>query len=249
MHAFPPQAFLVGLSSVYWREAWKYGERAFRYCQHDAGHAVGALRIAAATLGWSAVVLNDLADDTIEDLLVLNRAEDFADAEREQPELVILVWLAEAAGPTDAGAPRSLPLGLDPRLVRTIAKKQAWCGRANRLSRDDPVVWTVIDEVALASRKPVGEHGALELLDSPAPAHDDNAARPDGPPAGQIIRQRRSLLACDGRTSISAERFYAMLGRVKPHVELEPNRRPMPWDGIAWSRASTSRCSSIGSTD
>jgi len=41
---FPPHAFLVGLSSVHWREAWKYGERAFRYCQHDAGHAIGALR-------------------------------------------------------------------------------------------------------------------------------------------------------------------------------------------------------------
>src|ERR1019366_9090766 len=24
----------VGLTSITWREAWKYGERAFRYCQH-----------------------------------------------------------------------------------------------------------------------------------------------------------------------------------------------------------------------
>ncbi|MGH8578176.1 MAG: SagB/ThcOx family dehydrogenase, partial [Gammaproteobacteria bacterium] len=45
---FPEAAFLVGLSSVPWREAWKYGERAFRYCQHDVGHALCALRIAAA---------------------------------------------------------------------------------------------------------------------------------------------------------------------------------------------------------
>ena len=29
---FPEYSFLVGLSSVHWREAWKYGERAFRYC-------------------------------------------------------------------------------------------------------------------------------------------------------------------------------------------------------------------------
>ena len=34
---FPHQTFLVGLSSIHWREAWKYGERAFRYCQHDIG--------------------------------------------------------------------------------------------------------------------------------------------------------------------------------------------------------------------
>jgi len=36
--------------------------------------------------------------------------------------------------------------------------------------------------------------------------------------AGQIIRQRRSLTACDGRTSIPAERFFRMLGRVMPHA-------------------------------
>src|SRR5438046_7647826 len=29
---FPEGSFLVGLSSVHWREAWEYGERAFRYC-------------------------------------------------------------------------------------------------------------------------------------------------------------------------------------------------------------------------
>jgi nitroreductase len=42
----------VGLSSIHWREAWKYGERAFRYCQHDVGHALATMRISAAALGW-----------------------------------------------------------------------------------------------------------------------------------------------------------------------------------------------------
>ena len=55
--------------------------------------------------------------------------------------------------------------------------------------------------------------------------------------AGQIIHQRRSLLACDGRTSIPAERFYRMLGRVMPRVELDLARRPMPWDAIPWEPA------------
>ena len=48
----PATGFWVGLTSVTWREAWKYGERAFRYCQHDVGHALAALRFAAAALGW-----------------------------------------------------------------------------------------------------------------------------------------------------------------------------------------------------
>src|SRR5437764_8720915 len=89
MRSLPARAFLVGLSSVHWREAWKYGERAFRYCQHDIGHAIGAVRIAAATLGWSAVVLHCLSDQTVEDLLWLNRTEDFKGAEREHPDLVM----------------------------------------------------------------------------------------------------------------------------------------------------------------
>jgi hypothetical protein len=55
--------------------------------------------------------------------------------------------------------------------------------------------------------------------------------------AAQIIRQRRSLLACDGKTSIAAERFYRMLSRVMPRVELDVARRPMPWDAIPWNPA------------
>jgi len=39
----PDSGILIGLSSIHWREAWKYGERAFRYCQHDIGHGLGAL--------------------------------------------------------------------------------------------------------------------------------------------------------------------------------------------------------------
>lgn len=45
--------------------------------------------------------------------------------------------------------------------------------------------------------------------------------------AGQIIRQRRSLLACDGRTAILAERFYRMLSRTMP----------APGDAIPWAPA------------
>jgi len=55
--------------------------------------------------------------------------------------------------------------------------------------------------------------------------------------AGEIIHQRRSLLACDGRTSIEAARFFRMLERVMPRVELDIARRPMPWDAIPWEPA------------
>ncbi|MGH8734217.1 MAG: SagB/ThcOx family dehydrogenase, partial [Burkholderiales bacterium] len=144
---FPAQAFLVGLSSVYWREAWKYGERAFRYCQHDAGHAIGAVRIAAATLGWSALVLDGVADDTIEALLGLERSADFDGAERESAELVMAVW------PTGAAKGEAVPLHLDTQVITELAR-QRWYGKANRLSLDDPMNYQAIDQVAAASRKP-----------------------------------------------------------------------------------------------
>jgi SagB-type dehydrogenase family enzyme len=57
--------FLVALTSIIWRETWKYGERAFRYCQHDVGHAIGALRFAAAMLGWRLHLLPDWSDAQI----------------------------------------------------------------------------------------------------------------------------------------------------------------------------------------
>ena len=55
--------------------------------------------------------------------------------------------------------------------------------------------------------------------------------------AAQIIQQRRSLQACDGKTSIPAERFYPMLARVMPRAELPVARRPVPWDAIPWEPA------------
>jgi len=58
----PPNALLIGLSTIPWREAWKYGIRAFRYCQHDTGHALATVRYAAAALGWSAQLLDAPSD-------------------------------------------------------------------------------------------------------------------------------------------------------------------------------------------
>ena len=144
VNGFPPNTFFVGLSSIYWREAWKYGERAFRYCQHDAGHAIGTLRIAAATLGWSAVVLEETGDESIEALLGIDRSADFEGSEREHAELLMALWPGSAA---------RTPVHLDPEAVRELAK-QRWYGKANRLSTDDPVDWEVIDQVSASSRKP-----------------------------------------------------------------------------------------------
>lgn len=240
MAPFPPGAFLFGLTSVHWREAWKYGERAFRYCQHDAGHAIGAARIAAAALGWKAALLDGVSDDQIVTLLGLGRSEDFRDAEGEHPDCLLVVWPgAPAAGA--AAAPPDLPLSLEADAVEALARGE-WHGRANRLSRDEPVPWEIIDEVAAASWKNSHESRRLawEAAEGgeglPVPEGGVRPAVPVAPvTAGQIIRQRRSAVAFDGKTSITGESFYGMMQRVLPRCDRPVSRRPMPWDVVAWS--------------
>lgn len=95
--------FVVALTSIIWREAWKYGERAFRYCQHDVGHAIGALRFAAALLGWRLQLLPHWSDAQIAGLLGLDRDQDYADAEREDPECIALVSTVPGFGIRDSG--------------------------------------------------------------------------------------------------------------------------------------------------
>lgn len=239
MHDFPPDAFLVGLSSVHWREAWKYGERAFRYCQHDVGHAVGAIRIAAATLSWEALLLGGVSDATIEELLGLNREADFEGAEREHPDCLMVLWPVGPARPGSAATSR-IPLCLDPAIVREQSR-HPWYGKANRLSRDNPVSWDIIDEVAAASWKATTERLYVDCtaeLSDLSTRHSSSVTRHTrSATAGQIIRQRRSAVSFDGKTSIPVRRFFQMLDRVLPRAERPVRQRPMPWDAMPWDPA------------
>nr|GMC84742.1 Nitroreductase family protein isoform 1 [Ipomoea batatas] len=100
---FPKNSFLVGLSSIFWREAWKYGERAFRYCNHDVGHAIAAVAMAAAGLGWDVKVLDGLGYTELKKLMGLDHFPEFKFPDRqvkgrmpeiefEHPDCVLLVF-------------------------------------------------------------------------------------------------------------------------------------------------------------
>ncbi len=242
LRPFPPHSFLIGLGSVHWREAWKYGERAFRYCQHDCGHAIGALRIAAAALGWYVVLLSGLDDDTVGSLLGLNRAHEFEAAEPEWPELVCAVC------PTHDTQRPSMPLTLAHTAIEQCVRGD-WHGRANRLSRDAPIPWKVIDDVTRASWKHTTEPSAIQRSTLPSPTwetgREEERVKPSQDQSGdrspadvsahQIIHQRRSAVAFDGNTPITATQFCTMLDRVFPRADLPMAQRPMPWDAIPWN--------------
>jgi SagB-type dehydrogenase family enzyme len=53
------------LTSVTWRESWKYGDRAYRYCLHDIGHAWQALALAARAMGCDSFAVGDFPDNEV----------------------------------------------------------------------------------------------------------------------------------------------------------------------------------------
>lgn len=205
----PPQSFLIGLSSVHWREAWKYGVRAFRYCQHDIGHALAAVRYAAAALGWSARLLDHLGDDAVSAWfgLACNGFDGIDPLDREHPAALVLV------------GPSVLPVAL-PDL--SAPGGGVWLGSANQLSPNH-VRWEAIDKAAAATWKPATDRELLPTLPPLPPLPPAPAV-----PAATLIRQRRSCLGLDGRTSLDAATFYRMLDCLLPRPEVAP------WDLLPW---------------
>jgi SagB-type dehydrogenase family enzyme len=232
---FPSGALLFGLTSVHWREAWKYGERAFRYCNHDVGHAIGSARIAAATLGWNMALLESVEQNAMARLLGTNRVGDFADVEPEHPDCLAVMWpLTNGCRDTSFGKrePGAIPLFLDAEVVKDLAAG-VWHGKANSLSRDHAVHWDAIDKAAEAAWKMRGDERSIAL--NPPVRLDAYHGAPMTQPslsasAGQIIRQRRSAVSFDGRTSIAAATFFRMLQRTMPRSDQPQLSRPTPWD-------------------
>ena len=220
--------FLVGLSSIHWREAWKYGERAFRYCQHDMGHALGALRIAAALLGWQMALLPRWSDADVSTLLGLERDGDFPGAEREAPGCLVLVGpdTTRLAGSSPSSHVSSL-WPADPAVLVAAARAGTWRGQANQLSRGH-VEWPIIDEVASAATYTGSEGADPESFKAePQRFLSPGDAEFQGPPARDVILSRRSAVAFDPRASLPLEALRSMLLRLRPGA--------VPWDVLDWA--------------
>jgi nitroreductase len=210
------EAFLVGLTSIHWREAWKYGERAFRYCQHDIGHAIGALRFAAALLGWRLALLPRWSDSHIATLLGLEREGAESGIEREEPGCLAIVT-----------GELTSALEHDPAPLLEAAGGASWQGAANRLSAER-VDWPIIDAVAAATRYPAGSgaHVAAQCASDIPRASALTPGTDHSVRARDVILQRRSALAFDGIGVLPRERFFGMLRRLRPPAP--------PWDAITW---------------
>ena len=208
--SLPVDSILVGLTSIHWREAWKYGERAFRYCQHDAGHAIAAVSLAAAGLGWKTTLLDDLSTDALSHLLGVF---DPQDAEPEHPDCLLAVYPQGRNG---------IEPVIPEKEIEAFQRFQ-WQGRPNRLSPNH-IDWPMIAQAAVATRKPTTRriNGTVTL--TAGPLNVGSAAIS----FRKIIHQRRSCLALNGQTGITRDALYQVLMKSLPG----PGR--FPFNAISW---------------
>ncbi len=206
--------FLVALTSIFWREAWKYGERAFRYCQHDVGHAMAALSFSANLLGWKVAWLNTVSDEEIARLLGFDQTQ-WPEFELEHPELLCFVHRSG-----EQRIPRDLP-----REIVSEFSGLEFQGTPNQLS-EDHADWEIISRVGEVTAKPQSGEGPFAtpgrpgLPDTRHPFYVPTAE--SRIPAARIIRQRRSAMTFDGISSITRNQFCTMLDRTLPRDECAP---------------------------
>jgi len=201
---FGVDGFLVGLSSIFWREAWKYGERAFRYCNHDVGHALACLSFSASLHGWSIKCLNALSDDAIATVMGFDKVE-WPELEEEYPEVLCFVCGNQTG---------DMPRGLSEKIMDGFSALP-FAGAPNTLS-EGHVRWEVIDEVAVRTKKPATYEQKY--------AYGQAAMRADpvSITASRLIRQRRSAVSFTGAGVLDKPQFLAILDKTLPRDDHAP---------------------------
>jgi SagB-type dehydrogenase family enzyme len=198
----PARALHIALTSLMWREAWKYGERAFRYCQLDVGHASAAIAIASRLLGCEVAAETSVGHAQLAQLLGLDREQDYPQTraplcEREEPELVLQIELA-AETTRQPTWPNAATL--------------AFHGQASVIDPRPMYRWPIIAEVANATRSapkpPVTVARGPSAQRQPAPAV--------APSAHSVLLGRRSAQRFDPTYEMPLETLCALLGPLMP---------------------------------
>ena len=205
---FRSEGFLVGLSSIFWRESWKYGERALRYCNHDVGHAIAAIRMAANIYGWQLHWLDAVGDDEIAAVLGIDQTS-YEPLEAEHPDL--LGWICPAA-------PHEMPSDLPGEVVDAIGQIP-FEGTPNPLSHKR-IDWETIGATARLTRKPPTTPLRPSLSNFQDLAGRDRIER-----AADLIRRRRSATAFSTAGTISGQAFLEILEKTLPAND----RSPFDW--------------------
>lgn len=217
------EGFLLALSSVIVRESFKYGERAFRYCNHDVGHAIAALGIAASLHGWHIQWLNTISSERMQKLLCFTET-DWYHLEDEEPDILLFISTKKCLA-SDADLPAQLLKILEESV-------EAVFGTPRRLARKN-IRYEEIEKIrAITSHSGricsgqtyISETGeTIASRFSPVPISKDTAI--------DLIFRRRSVWEMNGRShGIPRASFLGMLEALLPresspflHRHLVPN--------------------------
>jgi SagB-type dehydrogenase family enzyme len=170
---------IVALTSIFWREAWKYRDRAYRYCCHDLGHAAMSVLLSARALGLSGGAIAHFPDLRLTRDLGLTGSD-------EAPMIFLAFFAANTAMP--APAPPS----------------KTFHGSPNALSPEE-IPYELLMEMHRATilSGPAGPAPcapADTATENQAPTPLAEPARDT--PLAQIVRRRRSALDFDPRTPL-----------------------------------------------
>jgi SagB-type dehydrogenase family enzyme len=177
------------LTSIAWREAWKYRDRAYRYCLHDIGHAWQALALAARAIGCDSFATGHFPDDEVSQSCRLY--------EDEWPMLII-----ELRG-------NFIPVR-EPHARETV-----WYGgHANQLSKEI-IVYPSIEGIHNATKLSDRTCRGISAAE-PAPIGSGEITLPlpvsSRSSFGEVARMRRSALDFQGGTqSMSLPQLSAIL--------------------------------------
>ncbi len=202
---FGVDGFFIGISSIFWRESWKYGERAFRYCNHDAGHALACVSFSANLFGWKVSYLNALSDTEIRAVLGFDQIR-FRKLEAEHTDFLCFVHPL-----TSLHIPRDLP----DQIITEFADLR-FVGEPDPLSQDS-VNWELIYQTARQTCKPATAEITVRLENRKL-----SAGEPGQLFAAQIIRNRRSATDFDRNGSITRNQFLSILDKTLPRVNNAP---------------------------
>jgi SagB-type dehydrogenase family enzyme len=168
---------VFALTSITWREAWKYGDRAYRYCLHDIGHAWQALALAAQAIGCDSFAAGYFPDDEVAQLCRLS--------DDEAPMLV--VELRGGSIPTcESYACETVWYGGQANQLSAEKTDHPWIDRIHAATKLSNCPYP---QVLAAGPIPIG-CGEIKL---PSPASSMRAF-------GEVARQRRSALDFLGGT-------------------------------------------------
>ncbi|KAG0557719.1 hypothetical protein KC19_11G152300 [Ceratodon purpureus] len=230
----PPGSLLFGFSSIFWRESWKYGERAFRYCNHDVGHAIGAVAIAAASLGWNTCMLDGYSGHELGSLFGLPHVR--ASIDRGPAKGVMRELEMEHADCIIAVFPSGEEISEQPYYhVSELMGDVRWMGQMNALSKEH-VRWGIIYEAAQASEKRAVTDAALTRS---VPLTDLMITSAEYEPLTirQVVRKRRSAVSMDGMYGMLPDVFFQILAKTLPTggEETQGAPRQLPFGVLPWN--------------